>query len=54
MTHILQQTLDGSHTIYIPEMDEHYHSTNGAMQRSLAHLYSKSISTFSSTKSNRI
>ena len=32
MTHILQQTLDGSHTIYVPEMDEHYHSTNGALQ----------------------
>lgn len=38
MTHILQQTLDGSHTIYIPEMDEHYHSTNGAMQEAL-HIY---------------
>ncbi|MCQ2960530.1 MAG: tRNA (5-methylaminomethyl-2-thiouridine)(34)-methyltransferase MnmD [Bacteroidales bacterium] len=38
MIHILQQTLDGSHTIYIPEMDEHYHSTNGAIQEAL-HIY---------------
>lgn len=38
MTHILQQTLDGSHTIYVPEMDEHYHSTNGALQEAF-HIY---------------
>lgn len=31
-------TKDGSHTIYIPEMDEHYHSTYGAIQESL-HIY---------------
>ncbi len=31
-------TEDGSHTIYIPEMDEHYHSTHGAIQESL-HVY---------------
>lgn len=28
-------TDDGSHTIYIPELDEHYHSTHGAIQESL-------------------
>ena len=26
------QTADGSSTIYIPEMDEHYHSSHGAIQ----------------------
>lgn len=31
-------TEDGSHTIYLPEMDEHYHSTHGAVQESL-HVY---------------
>jgi tRNA U34 5-methylaminomethyl-2-thiouridine-forming methyltransferase MnmC len=31
-------TKDGSHTIYLPEMDEHYHSTHGAMQESM-HIY---------------
>lgn len=27
-------TDDGSHSLYIPEMDEHYHSTHGAIQES--------------------
>lgn len=27
-------TLDGSHTIYLPEMDEQYHSVNGAITES--------------------
>lgn len=30
----LQITADGSHTLFIPEMDEHYHSVNGAVQES--------------------
>jgi tRNA U34 5-methylaminomethyl-2-thiouridine-forming methyltransferase MnmC len=28
-------TADGSHTLYVPEMDEHYHSIYGAIQESL-------------------
>ncbi len=31
---VLQQTADGSYTLFIPEMDEHYHSVNGAVQES--------------------
>ena len=31
-------TEDGSHTIYLPEMDEHYHSIHGAIQES-THIY---------------
>jgi tRNA U34 5-methylaminomethyl-2-thiouridine-forming methyltransferase MnmC len=31
-------TEDGSHTIYIPEIDEHYHSVHGAIQES-KHIY---------------
>jgi len=31
-------TADGSHTIYLPEMDEHYHSIHGAIQESI-HIY---------------
>ncbi|MCU0462636.1 MAG: tRNA (5-methylaminomethyl-2-thiouridine)(34)-methyltransferase MnmD [Bacteroidales bacterium] len=27
-------TADGSHTIYVPEIDEHYHSVHGAVQES--------------------
>ncbi|WP_075591635.1 tRNA (5-methylaminomethyl-2-thiouridine)(34)-methyltransferase MnmD [Labilibacter marinus] len=26
---------DGSHTLFVPELNEHYHSTNGAIQESL-------------------
>lgn len=29
---VFTTTKDGSQTIYIPELDEHYHSTNGAIQ----------------------
>lgn len=31
-------TTDGSHTLYIPELDEHYHSVKGARTESL-HIY---------------
>lgn len=31
-------TGDGSHTIYLPEIDEHYHSVHGAVQES-RHIY---------------
>ena len=30
----LIKTSDGSHTIYVPELDEHYHSVHGAVQES--------------------
>ncbi len=31
---ILQTTSDGSHTLFVPGLNEHYHSTNGALQES--------------------
>jgi tRNA U34 5-methylaminomethyl-2-thiouridine-forming methyltransferase MnmC len=31
----LEETSDGSHTLYVPELDEHYHSIHGAVQESL-------------------
>ncbi len=34
----IQLTLDGSHTLYLPEIDEHYHSVNGAIQEA-RHVY---------------
>lgn len=34
----IQITSDGSRTIYLPEIDEHYHSINGAEQESV-HVY---------------
>jgi tRNA U34 5-methylaminomethyl-2-thiouridine-forming methyltransferase MnmC len=30
----LIQTSDGSHTLYVPELDEHYHSIHGALRES--------------------
>ncbi|MBK5194461.1 MAG: tRNA (5-methylaminomethyl-2-thiouridine)(34)-methyltransferase MnmD [Proteiniphilum sp.] len=38
MRTILETTEDGSHTLYVPELDEHYHSTHGAIQESM-HVY---------------
>lgn len=32
---ILEETLDGSHTLFVPALDEHYHSVNGALQESM-------------------
>lgn len=34
----IEETADGSHTLYIPQLDEHYHSVNGAVQESM-HVY---------------
>ncbi len=34
MMYILEKTADGSHTFFVPELDEHYHSTNGALTES--------------------
>jgi len=31
----LETTSDGSHTLYLPELDEHYHSIHGAVQESM-------------------
>ena len=30
----LEQTSDGSYTLYVPELDEHYHSVKGALTES--------------------
>jgi len=34
----IESTLDGSNTLYVPSLDEHYHSVNGAKQESM-HVY---------------
>ncbi len=31
----IKKTKDGSHTLYVPELDEHYHSAFGALQESM-------------------
>ena len=38
MEKVFMITEDGSQTIYLPEMDEHYHSVHGAIQESM-HIY---------------
>ncbi len=38
MQQVPEITADGSHTLYVPELDEHYHSVNGAIQESM-HVY---------------
>ena len=35
---ILKETSDGSHTLYVPGIDEHYHSMNGAAGESI-HIF---------------
>lgn len=37
-SHIIELTSDGSATIYLPEIDEHYHSIKGALTES-KHIY---------------
>lgn len=36
----IENTADGSHTLYVPDIDEHYHSVNGAIQESI-HIFIK-------------
>ncbi|WP_439881081.1 tRNA (5-methylaminomethyl-2-thiouridine)(34)-methyltransferase MnmD [Pontibacter sp. MBLB2868] len=36
----IRQTKDGSNTLYVPELNEHYHSVHGALQESL-HVFIK-------------
>lgn len=34
VNHKIEITADGSHTLFVPHLNEHYHSTNGAVQES--------------------
>ncbi len=38
MRYKLEITEDGSHTLFVPELDEHYHSVHGAIQESV-HIF---------------
>jgi tRNA U34 5-methylaminomethyl-2-thiouridine-forming methyltransferase MnmC len=42
----LRETADGSMTIYLPEMDEHYHSYHGALQEAIHVFIKNGISCF--------
>lgn len=41
MKRIIQKTADGSHTLFLPDLDETYHSVHGAMQEA-QHVFIKS------------
>ncbi len=45
----LKTSDDGSHTLYVPELDEHYHSTNGAYSESV-HVFIKPNLLYTSKK----
>lgn len=49
----LIRTEDGSHTIYVPELGEHYHSIHGAVTES-AHIYIDAAFCFSSKNPVRV
>lgn len=51
--HIIELTSDGSATIYLPELDEHYHSIKGALTES-NHIYICCGLNFSIKKNLRI
>ncbi len=43
----LEQTSDGSYTLYVPELDEHYHSVERGTDGVTTYLYRNGIKTFS-------
>lgn len=49
----IKNTEDGSHTIYVPELNEHYHSVNGAMTES-EHIYTGAAFDYSDKESVRV
>ena len=49
----MKKTDDGSHTIYVPGLDEHYHSVNGAMTES-EHIYTGAAFDYSDKESVRV
>lgn len=48
----LVTTSDGSHTLFVPSLNEHYHSTNGAIQESLHIFIKEGLHQCSQTKIN--
>ena len=39
MQRIIEKTEDGSATLFVPELNEHYHSVKGARTEITAHLH---------------
>lgn len=53
LTADIQLTADGSHTLFVPSLDEHYHSVNGAITESV-HIFIRSGLHHSHVKNPRI
>ncbi len=53
MQYVIAKTADGSHTLYVPEIDEYYHSVHGAIQESV-HVFIKNGLEYSSANPARI
>lgn len=49
----LELTADGSHTLFVPSLNEHYHSVNGAVQES-AHIFIDAGLRYSTKQETRI
>src|ERR1051325_7942081 len=49
----LLKTLDGSHTVFVAELNEHYHSVNGAVSESM-HVYIQNGLEFMKAKTKRL
>ncbi|MFM7595523.1 MAG: tRNA (5-methylaminomethyl-2-thiouridine)(34)-methyltransferase MnmD [Flavobacteriales bacterium] len=54
MKRTLTRTADGSFTIYVPELDEHYHSIHGALQEANHVFIQNGVSMLSHKKSIRV
>ena len=50
----LEATGDGSHTLFVPELDEHYHSVNGAIRESMHVFIQAGLQQLSQKKSVRL
>lgn len=46
------ETKDGLHSLYVPELDEHYHSTHGALQEALHVFIDAGLNHVSATKND--
>lgn len=50
MHSIIKTTYDGSHTLFVPDLDEHYHSTHGAIQESMHVFINAGLNYFNNSK----
>jgi tRNA U34 5-methylaminomethyl-2-thiouridine-forming methyltransferase MnmC len=54
MNHNFVKTADGSYTLYVPELDEHYHSVHGALQEAQHVFIQHGLEPFKESSSLRV